>query len=126
MEHLSGLQHVGIPTDDFLKTQKFYENLGFKLVQEEDNAGSHVGFFQLGDLLLEVWEAKVPHQVGAINHLALATDDIAAVFNEIKALPGIEMIDSQIQFLPFWDHGIKYFNFYGPNREIIEICQRLN
>lgn len=42
MEHLSGLQHVGIPTDDFLKTQKFYENLGFKLVQEEDNAGSHV------------------------------------------------------------------------------------
>lgn len=64
--------------------------------------------------------------MGAINHLALATDDIAAVFNEIKALPGIEMIDSQIQFLPFWDHGIKYFNFYGPNREIIEICQRLN
>lgn len=125
MEHLNGLQHVGIPTDDFKKTQEFYKNLGFVLIQEEDNAGSHVGFFQLGDLLLEVWEAEIPHQVGAINHLALATDDITAVFNAVKALKGIELIDHEIKFLPFWEQGIKYFNFYGPNREIIEICQKL-
>ncbi|HHA5475028.1 TPA: VOC family protein, partial [Enterococcus faecium] len=23
----------------------------------------------------------------------------------------------------FWENGIRYFNFYGPNHEIIEISQ---
>ena len=122
MSFLNGLQHIGIPTEDFAASQKFYETLGFKLINSEDNQGSKVGFFELNNLVIEIWEAKSAGEVGAIHHIALDTDDIAGAYEWIKTLD-FEMIDSSIQNLPFWEKGIQYFNFYGPNREIFEVCQ---
>ena len=53
----NGLQHIGIPTRRFAESRKFYEALGFELVNTEDNDGSKVGFYQLGTLMLESWES---------------------------------------------------------------------
>lgn len=123
MNILKGISHVGIPTDNFAKSVHDYEKIGFKLVNQEDNQGSATGFFQLGNLELEVWETKVNSVNGAINHYAIDTDEIDQAFELIKGM-GFKLINQKIMYLPFWDHGISYFNFYGPNNEIIEICQR--
>lgn len=49
----NGLQHIGVPTKKFEQSKKFYQSLGFKLVNTEDNNGSQVGFYQLGSLMIE-------------------------------------------------------------------------
>ena len=108
MSIFKGISHVGIPTNDFAKSVTEYEKIGFKLINQEDNNGSVTGFFQLGDL---------------INHYAIDTDEIDEAFEKIKNA-GFKLIDQQVMHLPFWEHGISYFNFYGPNNETIEICQR--
>lgn len=122
----NGLQHIGVPTKKFEQSKKFYQSLGFKLVNTEDNNGSQVGFYQLGSLMIESWEslAEASEKVGAINHIALDTDDIAAAFAQVQKLD-VEFVENGIQSLPYWENGIKYFNFYGPNKEIFEVCQRL-
>ena len=45
-------------------------------------------------------------------------------WEEVKAL-GITPIETEIQALPFWENGVRYFNIYGPNREKIEFSQML-
>ena len=122
----NGLQHVGIPTKKFDESRDFYQSLGFKLVNTEDNQGSRVGFYQLGSLMLESWESpqEAPEKVGAINHIALDTNDINRAFAEVKKL-NVQFVENGIQSLPYWENGIKYINFYGPNKEIFEVCQRL-
>ncbi|KGG54747.1 VOC family protein [Lactobacillus sp. wkB10] len=122
----NGLQHVGIPTKKFDESGDFYQSLGFKLVNTEDNQGSRVGFYQLGSLMLESWESpqEAPEKVGAINHIALDTNDINRAFAEVQKL-NVQFVENGIQSLPYWENGIKYFNFYGPNKEIFEVCQKL-
>lgn len=123
MNSIKGISHVGIPTDDFKKSVDQYEKLGFKLINQEDNAGSQVGFFQINDLMLEVYDSQKVSTSGAINHLAVETDDVEQALTEVKS-SGFELIDPEVQHLPFWEHGISYFNFFGPNHEIIEVCQK--
>ncbi|WHA09262.1 VOC family protein [Enterococcus montenegrensis] len=120
--NLNGLQHIGIPTQDFAASQKFYESLGFQLINKEQNGNKKVGFFDLAGTVIEVWEDKAQKKRGAIDHIALDTKDIATAFTEIQAL-GYPLIDNEIMLLPFWEKGISYFNFIGPNGEIIEISQ---
>jgi lactoylglutathione lyase len=119
---LNGLQHIGIPTGDFEASKNFYESLGFKLINEEMNAESKVGFFELNGMIIEIWEDETTECRGAIDHLALDTDDIDKAFKSIQDL-GYELLDKNIMELPFWEKGIRYFNLYGPNHEIIEISQ---
>ncbi|WP_338206895.1 VOC family protein [Lactobacillus juensis] len=122
----NGLQHVGIPTKKFDESRDFYQSLGFKLVNTEDNQGSRVAFYQLGTLMFESWESpqEAPGKVGAINHIALDTNDINRAFAEVQKL-NVQFVENGIQSLPYWENGIKYFNFYGPNKEIFEVCQKL-
>ena len=122
----NGLQHVGIPTKKFDESGDFYQSLGFKLVNTEDNQGSRVAFYQLGTLMLESWESpqEAPGKVGAINHIALDTNNINRAFAGVQKL-NVQFVENGIQSLPYWENGIKYFNFYGPNKEIFEVCQKL-
>lgn len=123
MAFFNGLSHIGIPTKNFYKSTELYEKLGFKLIDQEDNLGSKVNFYQINDLILEVYEDKINSENGAINHFAIATDEIDKTFAHVKKL-GFELIDDKIMHLPFFEHGISYFNFYGPNHETIEVCQK--
>ena len=64
-----------------------------------------------------------PLTTGAINHWAFDTPDIEAAFENAKEL-GLNFKDNEIQHIDsFWEHGIRYFNVYGPNGETIEFCQ---
>jgi len=120
-----GLQHVGIPTRNMAATAEFYTKLGFKQVAAYQNGKSAVRFFEYKGLMLEVWESdEATGKAGAINHIALDTKSADALYPVIKAA-GFKMINDKVMFLPFWQHGIKYFNIQGPNGEIIEFCEKV-
>ncbi|MBS4963420.1 MAG: VOC family protein [Phocaeicola dorei] len=123
---ITGIQHVGIPTDDIQKSILFYKGLGFGIVWQTINEqdGTSVVFLQLGNLIMEVYENKqASMKSGAIDHIALNVTDIGAVFSKIKEL-GYEMLDDNIRYLPFWEYGVRFFTIIGPNKEKIEFCEK--
>ena len=109
-EFTTDLQHSGMPAKDLDETIEFYtKKLGFELA----------GLFHNGENRCD----PAPLTTGAINHWAFDTPDIEAAFENAKEL-GLNFKDTEIQHIDsFWEHGIRYFNVYGPNGETIEFCQ---
>ena len=106
----TGVQHIGIPTNDIEKTIAFYEK---------------VVFLKLGTLVVETYEnhaAKMEH--GAIDHVALDVRDIEEIFQYINEA-GLNSTQDTIHFLPFWENGVKFFTIEGPNKEKVEFSQYL-
>ena len=122
-EMLTGVQHIGVPTNDLEKTVAFYETIGFQPVLEIVNEG--VTFLQLKNLVIETYENHAAvGKPGAIDHIALDTTDIEAAFAAAKEA-GLTMLDDEIHGLPFWANGVKFFTVEGPNGEKVEFCQKL-
>lgn len=123
---ITGVQHVGIPTKDLEKTINYYKDLGFTEKGKFNNGAVTVAFMEFGNLTIETWEGDPTNPVdGAINHFALNTPDIEQAFQVAKEM-NLNIDDDQVQEISsYWDHGIKYFNVYGPNHERIEFCQIL-
>ncbi|WP_195507296.1 VOC family protein [Bacteroides cellulosilyticus] len=123
---ITGIQHVGVPTDDIQNSILFYKVIGFEVVWQTINEqnGESVVFLRLGNLIMEVYENKqAAMKSGAIDHIALDVTGIDAVFSQMKEL-GYEMLDDHIRFLPFWDYGVRFFTIIGPNKEKIEFCEK--
>ena len=126
-ELTAGIQHIGIPTDDIEKTVAFYTGLGFETVLRTKNeaAGEPVAFLRLKNLTIETYETHTAkNQAGAIDHIALNVADIDRTFQAAKA-EGYFLLDKEVQFLPFWEHGVRFFTIEGPNAEKIEFSQML-
>lgn len=120
--NVTGIQHLGIPTGDLGKTIAFYQGLGFELTWQ--NPGE-VAFLQNGTLVIETYAVEAPAmQNGAIDHVALNVQDIEAAWNDAQAC-GYETEDTAINFLPFFERGVKFFTIIGPNREKVEFNQYL-
>ncbi len=125
-EYITGLQHVGLPVQDMELTLEFYRNLGFEEAFSTFNQGSRVVFMQQKGLVVEIYEQEKTERIpGVIEHLALDVTDIEKTF-EIAKAQGYEILDNEIQFLPFWKHGVKFFTIVGPNGEKIEFSQMLS
>lgn len=122
-DFVTGYQHVGVPTNDMEKTIEFYTTLGFKIKYEVENNG-RVVFFEYGDVLVETYEknGEAAEARGAIDHLALAVNDIEKVVEEVKKT-GYPIVEGPA-FLPFWENGVRYVCIQGPNTEIIEFAQK--
>lgn len=124
---ITGLQHIGIPTNDMEETVEFYSTLGFQIALQTVNhaADEKVAFLRMGDVTLEVYENKKAAMAhGALDHIALNVTDIEKVFQMAKE-QGFVMLDTEIQFLPFWEQGVKFFTILGPNKEKVEFSQYL-
>lgn len=61
---------------------------------------------------------------GAIDHIAIDVKNIGELFDVVKA-GNFKMLDTQVNGLPFWENGVKFFTIEGPNKEKIEFCERL-
>ena len=92
----TGVQHIGIPTNDIEKTVEFYHKLGFETAFE----------------------------TVAIDHVALDVRDIEEIFQYINEA-GLNSTQDTIHFLPFWENGVKFFTIEGPNKEKVEFSQYL-
>lgn len=117
----TGIQHLGIPTADLNATIEFYQSLGFEITWRNET----VVFMQLGTLVVETYLADAPAlKNGAIDHVALNVKDIEAAWRDVQA-GGYEIVDTEINFLPFFENGVKFFTILGPNREKVEFNQIL-
>lgn len=124
---ITGLQHIGIPTNDMEKTVAFYRTLGFQIALQTVNHGADekVTFLRIGDVTLEVYENKKAAMApGALDHIALNVTDIEKAFQMAKE-QSFPMLDTEIQFLPFWEQGVRFFTVLGPNKEKVEFSQYL-
>ena len=119
----TGLQHIGVPTNDIEKTIQFYTALGFEVAHRADNNGELVAFLKLGDLVIETYQnGRAVGQAGAVDHIAINVTDVDEARRIADAMR-LEVIEEGQ--LPFWDNGVKYFTILGPNREKLEFNQYL-
>ena len=126
-ENVTGIQHVGIPTNDIEKTIRFYTSLGFEVALRTVNeaAGEAVCFLRLKNLCIETYQnGCAAGRPGAIDHIALDVTDVDAAFEKARAM-GLQMLDDQVNFLPFWENGVRFFTVQGPNGEKVEFSQYL-
>lgn len=136
----TGVQHIGIPTNDINKTIEFYHTLGFTTALRTINGTEEVAFLQLHNLMIETYQNhQAKMEYGAIDHIAIDVKNIEDLFDEIKKIaeqekstaeaagevPTFTMLDTQVNGLPFWENGVKFFTIEGPNKEKIEFCERL-
>ena len=124
---VTGMQHIGIPTNDLKKTVAFFESLGFEVVFEKylESTNEDVRFLRLGSVTIETYQnGKASMQVGAVDHIALDVTDIEAVYEKVTAL-GYQPLEDGIQFLPFWENGVRFFTIEGPDKEKVEFGQIL-
>ena len=124
---INGMQHLGLPTNDIEKTIAFYESLGFEVALRTVNepVNEQVAFLRLGSVTIETYENRAAAmQNGAIDHIALDVSDVDAAFEQVAKL-GHTMLDSEVQFLPFWERGVRFFTIQGPNHEKVEFSQKL-
>lgn len=119
-DYATGIQHIGIPTKDMEASKQFYEKIGFEIAYETVNDGNQVKFFKMGNLIMEVYESEdVAMKVGSVDHVAIDVKDIEQTYQEICDM-GLNNLQDEIHFLPFWDNGVKFFTIKGPNEEKIE------
>lgn len=128
----TGVQHIGIPTNDLKRTIDFFSLLGFKVAFRCVNGSEEVAFLQLHNLMIETYQNHLAKmEYGAIDHIAIDVKNIDALFDEVKKIseqqsyPLFRMLDVCVNSLPFWEHGVKFFTIEGPNKEKIEFCERL-
>lgn len=125
--YITGLQHLGIPTLDIQKSISFYQSLGFKIIGSETNPANNqpVAFLQFNNLVMELYGAdETAGTTGSIDHIALDVKNIEELVKIVKTQNYICITDN-IESLPFWENGIKYFIIEGPSKERIEFCERL-
>lgn len=117
----TGVQHIGIPTDDIEKTIEFYHALGFETALRTINGTEEVAFLQLHNLTIETYQ----NRQAKMEYGAIDVKDIENLFNVVKEAGSFKMLDRQVNSLPFWNNGVKFFTIEGPNREKIEFCEKL-
>lgn len=126
-DNFTGIQHIGIPTNDIEATIAFYQKLGFIPVLRTVNeqANEKVAFLRLHNLTIETYENKAAEmKTGAIGHIAINCVSIEDAFSYINK-EGLNTTSDTIHFLPFWEHGVRFFAIEGPNCEKIEFSQFL-
>ena len=71
-DYCTGVQHIGIPTNDIKETIDFYERLGFDIALLTKNNDETVAFMKMHNLIIETYENKeAVMKAGAIDHISL-------------------------------------------------------
>lgn len=123
-DYCTGVQHIGVPTNDMEATIRFYEKLGFQIDLDVMNGDERVVFFRLHNLVIEAYQNyQAVMTSGAVDHIAIDVKQIDELYAKVKA-NGFELL-TDVNALPFWSNGIKYFIILGPNKERIEFCEKL-
>ena len=134
--NLQGLQHLGLPVTDLERSKAFYAQLGFtetlRTEIQEDADVIQVAMMEHENFTIELYQLGQERRQeiakradGHIDHVALNVLDIEKAYAEIKSA-GLEILeDNAPVFLPFWEHGVKYFTVRGPDGEKVEFNQIL-
>lgn len=125
---ITGIQHIGLPTNDLDATIAFYKTLGFEVASTCDLPTDKVAFLKLKNICIETYQSTAGNNAkgfdGAIDHISVDVDDIEATLEAVKAA-GLKPINDEIEFLPFWEKGVRFFKVLDPNNAPVEFCQIL-
>ena len=125
---ITGFQHVGLPTNDIEATIAFYKPLGFEVASTCDLPTDKVAFLTLKGICIETYQSLTANNAkgfdGAIDHICVDVDDIEATLEAVKAA-GLKPINDEIEFLPFWEKGVRFFKVLDPNNAPVEFCEIL-
>ncbi len=133
--NVRGLQHLGLPVTDLERSKAFYGQLGFTVAMTAelpaDEGTIPVAMLALNGFVLELYQLPgvARDEIGArrdghIDHVALDVADIERAFADARAA-GLDPLEDAPVYLPFWEHGVKYFNVRGPDGEKVEFNQFL-
>ena len=125
--YTTGIQHIGIPTNDIEKTIEFYQKLGFEIALRTVNeeANEKVAFLKQETLVIETYEVTDPAKApGAVDHIAINVKDIEEAFRFVNEA-GLNNTNDTIHSLPFFENGVKFFTIEGANKEKVEFNQFL-
>lgn len=119
--------HYGLPTQNMEDTIDFYKKLGADIVFEtevmENGRPCRVVHLKVSNLYIEAYERdSTPGVTGAVDHIAVSTDDIQGAFEEAKRL-GLKFVNEEIGVSDYWPGTSKWFHLEGPNGEHIEFTQ---
>jgi len=121
------LEHVGIMVKNLENSITFYTEvvgLTYLSTLTHTNGIIRMAFLAGADAReteIELIEGY-PGELGpesAVHHVAFTVDDVEAEFARIKSL-AIPLKDTEITTLP---NGARYFFFYGPDGEFLEMFQ---
>jgi lactoylglutathione lyase len=121
------LEHVGIMVKDLEKSISFYTDvigLSHLYTMTHTNGVIRLAFLAGAEAqeteleLIEGYNSGLPAE-GKTHHVAFTVDDVEAEYERIKEL-GVPLRDSEITTLP---NGARYFFFYGPDGEFLEMFQ---
>ena len=134
--NLQGLQHLGLPVTNLERSKDFYAQLGFTEALRTDIQPQteviRVAMMEHENFAIELYELGQEKRQeiakrtdGHIDHVALNVLDIEKAYAEIRSA-GLEILEENAPvFLPFWEHGVKYFTVRGPDGEKVEFNQIL-
>ena len=124
---ITGMQHIGLPTNDIEKTIEFYEKLGFEVASRTELPTDKVAFLKLKNICIETYQSTVAPSAkdvdGAVDHFSVDVDDIEATYEAVVAAGLTPM--GPIESLPFWSKGVRFFKVLDPNNAPVEFCQIL-
>ncbi len=135
LKNVEGWAHLGIPVTDIVRSQQFYENLGFEPVMqchiggEKEEERIYITMMQLRSFIIELYQL-LPNDLpgirerkdGHIDHLALDVDDVEAAQREAHT-EGCVFATEKTEDLPIWEKGCRYFIIRGPDGERVEFNQ---
>lgn len=117
-EHVTGLQHLGLPTAALDETAAFYESLGFVRAHSTVNPGTGSGcaFSPAAACASKPTSApRPPGRPGAIDHLALDVDDIESAWEEVR-MAGLAPVGRCHSVPPLLGERRALFQPTGPQR----------
>ncbi len=124
---VKGFHHYGLPTRNMDATVEFYRKLGAEIVFEttvtEAGRPCRVVHLKVADLYVEAYERdEIAGFPGAIDHIAVSTDDIEGAFQEARRL-GLTFLREEIGVSDYWPGTGRWFHLIGPSGERVEFAQ---
>ena len=126
------IDHLGIAVKSLATAKKFYEQLGLRVLEEEEVAQEkvRVAMVPVGESRIELLEptsddstiAKFLTKRGeGLHHVSLAVDDLAGTVERLKA-QGVRLVNEQIQI----GAGGHLYVFVHPSSTggvLLELCE---
>lgn len=122
------IEHVGLMVKDIETSLAFYTRvLGLKHIRTmpHSNGMIKLAFLAYPDSnetvleLVQGYNDSLPAE-GKVHHIAFTVSDIEAEFERLQQMPDVKLQDTELTILP---DGSKYFFFYGPDGENLELFQ---
>jgi len=119
------LDHIGIATPHIEDTVKWLEGLGFETTGQFMAGEVPCHFLSNGHVTYELYQpTDMEGDAARIEHVSYFSLDIEADYAQCVR-EGYTITTDEIEFLPFWENGCRFFKIGSPTGEEIEFDQIL-